>query len=247
MNEIFVDKVFGSSGDKVVIEEFMTGEEASIFAITDGEKYVCLPSAQDHKRIGEKDTGKNTGGMGAYSPAPIITRERLEEIKKYIIEPTLDGMKREGRTFSGCLYCGLMVTEKGIKVVEFNCRFGDPETQAVLLLLEGDFLKLLYSSVCVVASSEGYPGSYPKGLEISGLEEAESAEVVVFHAGTSEKEGKIVTSGGRVLGVTSIMKETDLQKAKEKAYEALASIKFEGMYYRRDIAEKGIRRNAGNR
>ncbi len=263
LREMFVDKVFGSSGDNVVIEEFMTGEEASIFAITDGENYVCLPPAQDHKRIGENDTGKNTGGMGAYSPAPLITSERLNEIKTKVIEPTLAGMKKEGRTFSGCLYCGLMVTDNAIKVVEFNCRFGDPETQAVLPLLEGDFLKLLYSSaegkleksavnyssgsaVCVVASSEGYPGPYTKGLEITGLDSVSDEEVVVFHAGTTYKDGKTVTSGGRVLGVTSIIKENDLKKAKEKAYAALTNIKFEGMYFRKDIADKGIRWNMDN-
>ncbi len=257
LKEIFEEKIFGNAGDQIVIEEFMQGEEASIFAITDGENFICLPAAQDHKRIGDNDTGKNTGGMGAYAPAPIITKEILEKVEEKIIVPTLCALKNEGRKFIGCLYAGLMLTNEGVKVVEFNCRFGDPETQAVLPLLEGDFLKLLYSaasenldkdsvkysggaSVCVVAASNGYPDKYEKGFEISGIENVISDEIIVYHAGTKKVENKILTDGGRVLGVTSVIKENNLKLAKQKAYEALKKIHFENIYYRNDIAEKGI-------
>ena len=181
-----IDNVFGDAGDKIIIEDFLEGEEASILAVTDGDEFILLPSSQDHKRIGEKDTGKNTGGMGAYSPAPVIDELMLDRISREIIRPVLQGLKKEGRKFSGCLYAGLMITAEGPKVIEFNCRFGDPETQAVLPLIDGDFLKLLFSAasgkldkaavsfsegtaVCVVAVSGGYPESYPKGFEISGL------------------------------------------------------------------------------
>ena len=261
LKEIFVEKAFGGAGSKIIIEEFLEGEEASILAVTDGDDYVLLPSSQDHKRIGEGDTGKNTGGMGAYSPAPVITSRILNEIESKIIEPVLEGMKKEGRKFSGCLYAGLMITSEGPKVIEFNCRFGDPETQAVLPLVGGDFLKLLYSAasgkldkkavnfpggtaVCVVAVSGGYPGSYKKGLEILGLEDTDTAELIIFHAGTSRKEDRILTSGGRVLGVTAVLKENDLQKARTLAYGALSRIKFKDMYYRRDIGIKALKRES---
>jgi phosphoribosylamine---glycine ligase len=258
IKEIFLDKVFGSSGDKVIIEEFMEGEEASIFAITDGNDFICLPSSQDHKRIGDNDTGKNTGGMGAYSPAPVVTFDILSQVENKIIKPTLDGMKEEGCPFSGCLYVGLMITKEGPKVVEYNCRFGDPETQVVLPVLKGDFLKLLYSSavgrleknaifyddgcaVCVVASSKGYPESYKKGFEISGLD-INDKKILVYHAGTDEVDDKIFTNGGRVLGVTAVLNENDLRKARNKAYEAINEIHFEGMYFRKDIAVKALNR-----
>ena len=256
LKEIFIDKVFGASGDQLIIEEFMFGEEASIFAITDGKNFICLPSAQDHKRIGDNDTGKNTGGMGAYSPAPVVTKSILAEVEEKIIAPTISGMEKEGRTFIGCLYCGIMITSEGPKVVEFNCRFGDPETQVVLPVLEGDFLKLLYSAstgsldksvvkysggsaVCVVAASKGYPDAFTKGFEISGLDKTNS-DIVIFHAGTKESDGKFVTNGGRVLGVTSITKEMDLKLAKQKAYDALDKIYFDGVYFRKDIADRAI-------
>jgi phosphoribosylamine--glycine ligase len=256
LKEIFIDKVFGASGDQLIIEEFMFGEEASIFAITDGKNFICLPSAQDHKRIGDNDTGKNTGGMGAYSPAPVVTKSILAEVEEKIIAPTISGMEKEGRTFIGCLYCGIMITSEGPKVVEFNCRFGDPETQVVLPVLEGDFLKLLYSAstgsldksavkysggsaVCVVAASKGYPDAFAKGFDISGLDKTDS-DIVIFQAGTKESDGKFVTNGGRVLGVTSITKEMDLKLAKQKAYDALAKIYFEGIYFRKDIADRAI-------
>ncbi len=259
LKDIFVDNVFGEAGDKIIVEEFLEGEEASILAVTDGDDFILLPSSQDHKRIGENDTGKNTGGMGAYSPAPVIDNKMLNRISSEIIRPVLNGLKLEGRKFSGCLYAGLMITRKGPKVVEFNCRFGDPETQAVLPLVEGDFLKLLYSSasgkldksavsfsrgtaVCVVAVSAGYPESYSKGFEISGLEGLDSPQIIVFHAGTSEKDGRILTSGGRVIGVTAVLEENDLQKARTLVYGALNKIKFEGMYFRRDIGMKALKR-----
>ena len=256
LNEIFIDKVFGKSGDKIVVEEFMPGEEASIFAITDGIDFICLPSAQDHKRIGDNDTGKNTGGMGAYSPAPVVTENLLKEIEKEIIAPTILGMKKEGREFIGCLYCGLMINNNKAKVVEFNCRFGDPETQAVLPVLDGDFLRLLYSaasgkldktsvkynggaSVCVVAASKGYPETYEKGFEISGLQNSGEG-VTIYHAGTKKIKDKIVTNGGRVLGVTSFIGYNNLKDAKTLAYKALENISFEGIYFRKDISDKAI-------
>jgi phosphoribosylamine---glycine ligase len=257
VNEMFIKKTFGIAGDKIIIEEFLNGEEASIFAITDGDRFVCLPSSQDHKRIGDNDTGKNTGGMGAYAPAPIITDELLDKIKDVIISPTLEAMKKENKKFNGCLYCGLMITDEGPKVVEFNCRFGDPETQAVLPLLDGDFLELLYSasignlnfdsvgysggaSVCVVAASKGYPEKYEKGFEINGLDEAAGSDIIVFHAGTKENNGKIYTNGGRVLGVTSLVKQNDLRLAKQKSYDALNKIKYNGIYFRNDISDKAF-------
>jgi len=257
LKDCFKNKVFGDAGDKVVIEEFMVGQEASLFAITDGESFVSLPVSQDHKRIGEGDTGLNTGGMGAYAPAPVMTSELLDTSEKTIIRPTLEAMKKEDKKFVGCLYCGLMLTTKGPKVVEFNCRFGDPETQAVLPLLKGDFLELLNSaasgnisrtaikyngktSVCVIAASKGYPGIYEKGFEIKGLENNSDKEIIVYHAGTKEQDGRIVTSGGRVLGVNATI-SGDLKSCKEKAYNGLKQICFEGIYYRSDIADKAIK------
>jgi len=258
VDDIFGKSVFGSAGDKLVIEEFMTGQEASIFAISDGTDFVILPAAQDHKRIFDGDKGKNTGGMGAYAPTPFVNKEELEEITKIIIKPTLKGMRENGSPFVGCLYCGLMMTPIGPRVVEFNCRFGDPETQVVLPLLKGDFLELLFSaasgkinkdavkynggaSVSVVAASGGYPDKYEKGKEIFGLERfVDSKDVIVFHAGTKEIEGRILTDGGRVLNITSICEENNLSKAKTIAYDAIRKINFDGMQYRKDISDKAI-------
>ena len=257
LKSFFIDRIFGKSGDKILIEEFLKGEEASVFAITDGNNFICLPASQDHKRIGDNDTGKNTGGMGAYAPAPVITKQMLNEISVKVIAPTLQALKAQDRPFIGCLYAGLILTTDGIKVIEFNCRFGDPETQAVLPLLKGDFLKLLYSAsegkldvnsvsynggsaVCVVAASLGYPGQYQKGLEIFGLDELPE-NTIVFHAGTKENKGKILTNGGRVLGITSVLEENDLQKAKNLAYKAMDKIHFSNMYYRTDIGDKAIK------
>ncbi len=257
IKDIFVNKVFGSAGDSVLIEEFLEGEETSVFAITDGENFVSLPPSQDHKRVGENDTGKNTGGMGAYAPTPFVNDELMKEIETTIIAPTLRALNEEGKKFIGCLYAGLILTEDGPKVIEFNCRFGDPETQVVLPLLEGDFLKLLYSAadgnldlnavsysqrtaVCVVAASGGYPDEYEKGFEISGLDNL-SEDVIVYHAGTKDENGKILTNGGRVLGVTSLLENNNLLEAKEKAYEAINSIHFRNIYFRKDIADKALK------
>jgi phosphoribosylamine--glycine ligase len=256
LNTIFLDQAFGESGEKLLVEDFLEGEEASVFAICDGDDFICLPVSQDHKRIGDNDTGKNTGGMGAYAPAPIVTPKIFEEIKNSIISPTLKTLKKNNKPFIGCLYAGLMITNDGPKVIEFNCRFGDPETQVVLPIIQGDFLQLLYSaatgdlnkklvsynggaSVCVVAASKGYPESYEKGFEITGLDEL-PFDIIVYHAGTKNVNGKIFTNGGRVLGVTSVISELNLKLAKEKAYNALRKINFENIYFRKDIADKAL-------
>jgi phosphoribosylamine--glycine ligase len=257
LNMIFNDKVFRESGEKVLVEEFLTGEEVSIFAICDGNEFVCLPASQDHKRIGDNDTGKNTGGMGAYAPAPVVTPELFEQIKNRIISPVVQNLKKRNSSFVGCLYAGLILTEDGPKVIEFNCRFGDPETQVVLPIIKGDFLHLLYSaatgkidktaveynggsSVCVVAASGGYPDKYETGFEISGINE-NKPDIIVYHAGTKEEGGKIFTNGGRVLGVTSVLLDFNLMLAKDLAYKALEKIHFNNMYYRKDIADKAFK------
>lgn len=256
LDEYFENDRFGESGHTVVIEEFLEGEEASVFAITDGMQFTLLPASQDHKRALDGDKGENTGGMGAYAPAPIITEKLMFDIKESIIAPTLEALAQEDRLYNGCLYCGLMITEDGPKVIEFNCRFGDPETQCVLPLLEGDFLELLYSSakgkinreavhynggasVCVVAASKGYPGSYEKGFEISGLDDS-TENAFIYHAGTKMEGDKIVTNGGRILGITSFINENDLSKAKQIAYDALSKIDFKGITYRTDISDKAF-------
>jgi phosphoribosylamine--glycine ligase len=254
---IFRDNVFRESGEKVLVEEFLTGEEVSVFAICDGNDFICLPASQDHKRIGDNDTGKNSGGMGAYAPAPIVTPQLFEQIKNRILYPVVRTLSKRNASFIGCLYAGLIITEEGPKVIEFNCRFGDPETQVVLPVLKGDFLHLLYtaalgkidksaveynggSSVCVVAASKGYPDSYDKGFEITGLDELR-ADVIVYHAGTKEASGKILTNGGRVLGVTSVLPDFNLTLAKDLAYNALEKINFKNIYYRKDISDKAFK------
>lgn len=254
VDQCFKDNLFGESSDVLVIEEFLDGQEASVFAITDGEDYILLPPAQDHKRRFDGDKGPNTGGMGAYAPAPLVTEEVLKRIEDDVIIPTIKAMKNEGREYSGCLYAGLMIKDENPKVVEFNCRFGDPETQVVLPIINGDFLELLYSasigkinkeavsyngktSVCVVAASDGYPGTYKKGLEITGLNKMPSG-VEAFHAGTKLDGDKILTNGGRVLAVSSIVESSDIKAAKDLAYKALQKIHFEGMVYRNDISDK---------
>ncbi|MBA4405738.1 phosphoribosylamine--glycine ligase [bacterium] len=256
LKECFVNSSFGSAGDKVVIEEFMTGQEASIFAITDGKDFILLPAAQDYKRIYDDDKGKNTGGMGAYAPTPFVNEMDIEIISDEIVKPILKAMEEKGMPFIGCLYCGLMMTEDGPMVVEFNCRFGDPETQVVLPLLKGDLVELLHSaaikklnkdvvkynggaSVCVVAASGGYPDVFAKGFEIHGLNNL-PLNIKVFHAGTKELDGKILTNGGRVLNITSFTERNDLKEAKRIVYEALSKINFDGMHYRKDIADKAI-------
>ena len=248
---------FNDAGKSVVIEEFMDGEEASILVITDGKDYITLASSQDHKRVFDGDTGPNTGGMGAYAPAPVVTDDILEKVNTKIIEPVIKNMSEEGNPFTGCLYVGLMIKDGEPKVVEFNVRFGDPETQAVLPLFAGDFLKLLYSAstgrldksavinvnqgfACnVVLASNGYPGSFQKGFEITGIENAESEDLLVYHAGTAIKVGKLVTNGGRILGVCGV--SNDLQSAIDKAYKGIESIHFENAYFRKDIGYKGLK------
>ncbi len=251
----------GKAGSEVVIEAYMEGEEASVFALTDGRDYVLLAPAQDHKRIGEGDTGPNTGGMGAYAPAPVVTEEVLARVAREIVEPVLAGMADEGHPYQGVLYCGLMITDEGPKVVEFNCRLGDPEAQVVLPVVEVDWVEVFErvasgqvtglsmppvrrASACVVLASEGYPGSYRKGLPIEGLEAAEALpEVIVFQAGTRRADdGRLVTAGGRVLGVTAVA--DTLAAAIRRAYEAVEVIQFEGKYFRRDIGQKGLARLA---
>ena len=250
--------VFGESGKTVVIEEFMEGEEASLFAICDGKDYVLLSSAQDHKRIFDNDLGPNTGGMGAYSPAPVVTEALLEEVKKRIIEPTLAGMIQEGAPYKGVLYVGIMVTKNGPKVVEYNCRLGDPECQIVLPLYDGDVLALFDaaergvlstlgapkspkgSAAIVVLASEGYPNAYKAGQEVSGIEEAEKNGARVLHAGTKMENGKLLTAGGRVFGVVGSGK--NLSEALHQAYDACEKVTFKGKYYRRDIGKKGLER-----
>lgn len=256
IDELMVDEKFGEAGASVVIEEWMHGEEVSVFVLTDGERYVTLAPAQDHKRVGEGDTGLNTGGMGSYAPAPVATDEVLERIRVEVTEPTLSGMREEGRPFQGFLYIGLMITSAGPKVVEYNCRFGDPEAQVCLPLLQDDLLTLLLALVhgeelpeqsategaaaCVIMASGGYPEAYAKGFSIHGISEAEAFEdVQVFHAGTKDENGTIVTNGGRVLGVTAI--GSTLPDALEKAYEGVDCIQFEGQQFRRDIGQKGLK------
>ena len=261
IDEIIKDKSFGSAGNIIVIEEFMQGEEASLFAITDGKDFVVLSPAQDHKRIGDGDKGKNTGGMGAYAPAPLITPDIMKQCIERIVIPTISGMQSEGRPFKGCLYAGLMITKEGPKVVEYNCRFGDPETQVVMPLIESDVFDLLYaaadnkikdyklklsqkSSVCVIMASKGYPDAYEKGKEIFGLEKYQdslSSNIVVFHSGTKEENGKILTAGGRVLGITTTGENQNLESTIYNTYEAVKNISFEGAYFRKDIGKKALR------
>ncbi len=252
-----MQKHFDGASAKIVIEEFMEGEEASLFAICDGKDFITLAPAQDHKRVFDGDRGKNTGGMGAYAPAPIVTEDILHDVEEQIIRPTLKGMSEEGRPVKGCLYVGLMITSEGPKVVEYNCRFGDPETQVVLPLYSGDIVDLFEaaakgeifslrqqesfsgSAVCVVLASGGYPDEYPTGILISGMDELEEMNnVLLFHAGTKLRGDSIVTAGGRVLGVTAI--GSNLSDAIEDAYSAAPKISFAGMHYRRDIGKKAF-------
>ncbi|BAS56474.1 MULTISPECIES: phosphoribosylamine--glycine ligase [Leptolyngbya] len=246
---------FGAAGSQVVIEEYLQGEEVSILAVTDGLTIRPLLPAQDHKRIGENDTGENTGGMGAYAPAPIVTPDLKQRIQTEILEPAIQALRDRNIDYRGILYAGLIITPEGDpKVIEFNCRFGDPETQVVLPLLETPLEKLLYAcakqklanfpeiewksgaATCVVIASEGYPGNYPKGLPINGITAAEETGAAVFHAGTQMKNQQIVTDGGRVFGVTAIADTFD--QSIEQAYRAVDQIQFEGMYFRRDIAHR---------
>ncbi|EJD03673.1 bifunctional purine ADE1 [Fomitiporia mediterranea MF3/22] len=263
LRDIMVSNVFGKAGSQVVIEEYLTGPELSILAFSDGYTIVPLPAAQDHKRIGDGDTGPNTGGMGAYAPAPVATPQVMERIVKETLQPTIDGMRREGFPFVGMLFTGFILTESGPKVLEYNVRFGDPETEAVLMLLKSDLASILLAcaerrldsvevkvrpgfAASIVLASQGYPGSYPKGKVIqigdvpSGMLYFFSAtkRVEVFHAGTSQKDGNIVTSGGRVLAVSATA--ASVKEAVDLAYKGIAKISFEGMQYRKDIAYRAL-------
>lgn len=252
VEDIMEKKVYGSAGDRVVIEEFLDGREVSYLAFTDGKTIVPLEPAQDHKAAYDGDEGPNTGGMGAYSPAPLLTPELQERVMAEIMYPMVEAMARAGCLYQGVLYAGLMIDSSGPKVLEFNARFGDPETQPLMMRMKSDLIPILdacidgrlkrqsiqwsdESAVCVVMAAEGYPGKYAKGKEISGLEEAgRQSGVVVFHAGTSLADGKVLTNGGRVLGVTAL--DDDLPAAIKRAYEAVGKIKWEGFHYRKDIA-----------
>ena len=246
---------FSGAGSSVVIEEFMEGEEASMLCFCDGTNVVPMISSQDHKRIFDFDKGPNTGGMGAYAPAPVMTKEMCEEVNVRILRPIVAAMKKEGYPFKGCLYAGLMITSEGPKVVEFNCRFGDPETEAVLPLFDGDLARVMLDcvhgtlsdeavvwkkacAVDVVLASEGYPASHSSGEVISSIEDAKKAGCLVFHAGTVKKNGEYVVNGGRVLNVVALA--DTLAEAKAKAYEGVSRISWRGMQYRHDIADKGL-------
>jgi phosphoribosylamine--glycine ligase len=256
---ILKDRVFGDAGNRVVIEQCLQGEEASYMVFTDGETIVPMASSQDHKRIFENDEGPNTGGMGAYSPAPVITEEMEKVVMEKVMRPTISALKSEGITYKGILYAGLMIDKGNPRVLEFNCRLGDPETQPVLSRLQTDLMDIAMAitekrlseikvewkkdpAVCVVISSSGYPGPYRKGDPIQGIDEANKmAGVQVFHAGTAFKDNSVVTSGGRVLGVTAT--GSDIAAAKKRAYDAVEKIHFEGMHYRKDIADRALGRD----
>ena len=257
VNAIMEDNTFGDAGARVVIEEFMEGEEASLLAFTDGKIIRPMISAQDHKRAFDGDLGPNTGGMGTYAPAPVMTPEMTERAVEEILKPTIAAMEKEGCPYRGCLYLGLMVTHEGPKVVEFNARFGDPETQVVLPLLDGDLVQIMCAcadgtladvpihwkdgaAVCVVLAAGGYPASYEKGDVIHGIPDAENAGALVFHAGTAKQDGNIVTNGGRVLGVVGMGK--DITAAVKKTYEAVEKISFKNVYHRKDIAHRALNR-----
>ena len=256
-SEMLSGKMLGEAGTRVLLEECLQGEELSFLVFSDGERVVPLVAAQDHKRLGDGDTGPNTGGMGAYSTARIVDDKMRDWLVAHIARPVVAGMKAEGAEYKGVLYCGLMMTARGPMVLEFNCRFGDPETQAIIMRLESDLLEALEATVegrvsdgdfrwsndaavCVVMASDGYPGSYEAGKRIMGLEQASQIEgVKVFHAGTNKRGEVFYTSGGRVLGVSA--RAPDLQKAAQRAYEAVSVIGFDGAQYRKDIAGRALK------
>ncbi len=252
VDEIMVRRKFGASGDRIVVEGFLAGEEASFIVFTDGQNILPMASSQDHKPVYDNDEGPNTGGMGAYSPAPVVTDEVYERIMERIMEPVICGMKREGHEFRGILYAGLMIVDGEPYVLEFNVRFGDPETQPLLVRMKSDIVPILLGctntleghsiewddrwSVCVVMASGGYPGKYEKGKEIFGLDKIDDPDVVIFHAGTKRVDGKVLTSGGRVLGITAL--GDSLEEAQRRAYSAVERISWDGVHYRRDIGDK---------
>lgn len=253
---IMEDKIFGASGNHVVVEEFLTGPEVSVLAFTDGHCVKPMVSSMDHKRALDGDQGLNTGGMGTISPNPFYTPEMAERCMREIFLPTVNAMNAEGRKFKGCLYFGLMLTEKGPKVIEYNCRFGDPETQVVLPRLKTDLVEIMeavideklselpvewdpQAAACVIMASGGYPGSYPKGIAIDGLsQDGQIPGLTVYHAGTKREDGRFLTAGGRVLGVTALA--DNLPEALKKAYAGVARIRFEGAHYRKDIGKKAL-------
>lgn len=258
VKEIMEDKIFGASGNNIVVEEFLTGPEVSVLAFTDGKCVKPMVSSMDHKRALDGDKGLNTGGMGTVSPNPYYTQEVAKECMDKIFMPTINAMNNEGRTFKGCLYFGLMITPKGPKVIEYNCRFGDPETQVVLPRLKTDIVDIFEAidnetlsdldvewsddaCACVIMASGGYPKSYPKGIEITGLSNGQLDGVTVYHAGTKLQYNKLVTSGGRVLGVTAL--GDTLENALKKSYDAVEKIHFEGAHYRRDIGKRALEAN----
>lgn len=254
--DMLVKKTFGDSGSEVVIEEFLTGPEISIHAFTDGTNFSMFPTSQDHKKIGDADTGLNTGGMGTIAPVPFVNRELLENIAENIVAPTVSNMKKDGKIFQGVIYPGLMLTESGPKLLEYNARFGDPETQTYMRLLDTDLLDIVdacidetldklnikwkkLSACTIVLASGGYPENYEKGKEITGIENVEQdKDIVIFHAGTKIIENKLLTNGGRVLGISAVGE--NLQEALDKAYKAIEKISFEGMQYRKDIGKKAL-------
>ncbi len=256
VSQIMTKKVFGRAGARVVIEECLSGTEVSVLVLTDGKNLLVLPSAQDHKRIFDNDAGPNTGGMGAYCPTPLLDEAMLARVKAEILEPTVRAMRKEGRAFKGVLYAGLMLTAQGPKVLEFNVRFGDPETQVILPSIANDLLELLWAcakgdlsgaqirhvdsaAVCVMLSAEGYPGDYKKGEPILGLEQAQMIPgVTVFHSGTRRENGMVKTSGGRVVGVTAL--GATLREAVSRAYQAADLVSFRGAHCRRDIAKRAL-------
>jgi phosphoribosylamine--glycine ligase len=256
VEKIMVEKIFGEAGRRVVVEEYLVGEEASYIAFTDGKTILPLASSQDHKAIFDGDEGPNTGGMGAYSPAPVVTDQVHEKIIEKILRPIIQGMGEEGRPYKGVLYAGLMISDGHPKTLEFNARFGDPETQPVLMRMKGDIVPILeacikgnlsqyriewhpQAAVCVVMASKGYPGDYEKGRPIEGLEKVKKMkDVFIFHAGTAAKDGRTVTNGGRVLGVTGLGE--DIPRAIEKTYQAVKKISWEGVHYRKDIGQKAL-------
>jgi phosphoribosylamine--glycine ligase len=257
IHRMLVEKEFGAASSKIIIEECLVGQEASILAFSDGKHFVLMQSAQDHKRIFDNDMGPNTGGMGAYSPAPIVTDAILKEVKEKVFQRVIDGMLKDGNPFVGVLYAGLMLTKDGPKVLEFNVRFGDPETQAILPRLKTDLIDIIEKvvdgkldsiniewdkrpAVCIVLASKGYPGEYEKGKVITGLDETKNLkDAVIFHAGTSIRDGKVVTSGGRVLGVTAL--SDTIESTINRAYSVVHMVKFDGMHYRSDIGRKALK------
>ena len=252
VEDMLTRRVFADAGSRIVIEEFMEGIECSLFVVTDGKDYLTLTPAQDFKRALDGDKGKNTGGMGSYAPTPYLSESLKKQAVKEIVEPTLNALLSEGITYTGVLYCGLMLTKTGPKVVEFNCRFGDPETQVVLPLLDSDLLEMMQAvsrqtlgtydlrlssdaAVCVVLASGGYPDAYETGKEITGLDSLQNSDILVFHAGTKRHEGKLLTAGGRVLSLTA--RRPTIEAARRDVYRAIEKVQFEGMHYRSDIAK----------